>query len=63
MIKSVSKHMRDINFDKDKPPPSPVQHDIVWFDGVDILDDTAVAVGTGAAASADSWRRRIYPGA
>ena len=54
MLKAASKHVLGFKFDKDVPPPAPRAQGIDWFVGVDLLDQTAVAAGTGPAASAIS---------
>ena len=53
MLKAASKHMQDIKYSSDEPPPAPPPF-IRWFKAKDLLDQTAVAATSGAATSGET---------
>ena len=53
MLKAASKHMQDIKYSSDEPPPAPPPF-IQWFKAKDLLDQTAVAATSGAATSGET---------
>ena len=53
MLKAASKHMQDIKYSSNAPPPTPPSF-VEWFNAKDLLDQTAVAAQTTAAQAATS---------